>query len=277
MWPRQGPNNRNNAYSIKKGSEALELDCYVAGKDVVVPVDASIGAAEEAKLPRPGAPFACKRGPHKVLLFMGGSMSNMGRIEYSQGVRQAIQTIHINRTDFVLGGKFTLDQLRHDSRFCLTPSGWGWGWRLSLAIATQCVPVIIQPNVTQPFEDLLEGTPYRYDSFSLRYTKDDIPRLPQILEAVPESDLCRMQEMLSRIYRAFLWQQPHGPAQASAYDLTQILLCRRAKALAKRFADTGRYGLRPALGVHPDARKTFLARHPNLGCADSLAAAGIAF
>ena len=32
MWPRQGPNNRNNAYSIRPGSEALDLDCYVEGK-----------------------------------------------------------------------------------------------------------------------------------------------------------------------------------------------------------------------------------------------------
>lgn len=54
----------------------------------------------------------------QVLLFMGGSMTNMGRIEYSQGVRQAIQTIHRNQTDFVLGGKFSLDDLRA-SRYCL--------------------------------------------------------------------------------------------------------------------------------------------------------------
>ena len=67
MWPRQGPNNRNNAYSIKRGSEALDLDCYVPGKDVVVPVDANLGSAEEAKLPIHDVPFACKRGPQKVL------------------------------------------------------------------------------------------------------------------------------------------------------------------------------------------------------------------
>ena len=85
-------------------------------------------------------------------MMMGGSMTNMGRVEYSQGVRQAIQRLHINETGFVLGGKFTLDDLRN-SRFCLCPSGWGWGWRLSLAIATQCVPVIIQPNVTQVATD----------------------------------------------------------------------------------------------------------------------------
>jgi hypothetical protein len=262
-WPRQGPNDRNNAYSIKRGSEALGLDCYVEGKDVVVPVDAAIGGTEEAKLPVHGTPFACKRGPHKVLLFMGGSMQNMGRVEYSQGVRQAIQALHRNESGFVLGGRFTLDDLRA-SRFCLCPSGWGWGWRLSLAIVTQCVPVIIQPNVTQPFEDLLAGTPYAYKHWSVRLTKEDIPRLPELLRAVKMETLCSMQAMLARVYRAFLWQQPQGPLFASAYDMTQILLCRRAKALASRYA---------ASGQHPRA---WLARNA-LQCADSLEAAGIRF
>lgn len=262
-WPRQGPNDRNNAYSCKRGAESLGLDCYVPGKDVVVPVDAAIGAAEEAKLPMYATPFPCKRGPQKVLLFMGGSMSNMGRVEYSQGVRQAIQRLHINESAFVLGGQFTLDDLRN-SRFCLTPSGWGWGWRLSLAIITQCVPVIIQPNVTQPFEDLLEGTPYAYDTFALRLQKEDIPNLPSLLRAFPVERLCAMQAMLARVYRAFLWQQPQGPNFASAYDLTQVLLCRRAKALASRYA---------AQGDHPQA---WLARN-SLRCADSLEAAGIRF
>ena len=130
-WPRKGPQRRNNAYDTRRGSPATELDCYVPGKDVVVPVDAIVGRPEVAKLPRPGETFAC-RPPRKakVLMFMGGAMSNMGRVEYSQGVRQAINRIYANDTDFVLGGSFTFDDLR-DSVFCLAPSGWGWGWRLS--------------------------------------------------------------------------------------------------------------------------------------------------
>uniref|UniRef100_A0A7S2JKI6 Exostosin GT47 domain-containing protein n=1 Tax=Haptolina brevifila TaxID=156173 RepID=A0A7S2JKI6_9EUKA len=190
-------------------------------------------------------------------------MTNMGRPEYSQGVRQAIQQIHRNQSDFVLGGRFTLDDLRA-SRFCLCPSGWGWGWRLSLAIVTQCVPVIIQPNVTQPFEDLLEGTPYSYDTFAVRLTKEDIPQLPAILRSIPQHKLCSMQQMLARVYRAFLWQRPHGPTHANAYDLTQILLCRRAKALAASYQRSGK---------HPMA---YLSRHP-LECPDTLDKAAIRF
>ena len=185
-WPRQGPNRRNNAYDVRRGSPATELDCYVPGKDVVVPVDAVISQDELRKLPRPAVPFTCRPPQRaKTLMFMGGAMSNMGRVEYSQGVRQAsrnprpgsptaspalaldaplrqaIRKHHANDTGFVLGGKFTFDDLR-ESVFCLAPSGWGWGWRLTLAMITQCVPVIIQPNVTQPYEELIP-----YASFSL--------------------------------------------------------------------------------------------------------------
>ncbi len=121
QWPVRGPNRRNNAYDVSRGSVATELACYDPKKDVVVPVDASIGADEEAKLPRPGAPYTCNTR-RRTLMFMGGSMQNMGRVEYSQGVRQAINKLHANESDFVLGGKFTLDELR-DSLFCLSPSG----------------------------------------------------------------------------------------------------------------------------------------------------------
>ena len=45
-----------------------------------------------------------------------------------------------------------------------------------------CVPLIIQPNVTQPLEDILP-----YETFSLRVGLDDVPRLPEILGAVSRS------------------------------------------------------------------------------------------
>ena len=154
----------------------------------------------------------------------------------------------------------------------MLPSPWDNGcparaavrWRLSLAVLTQCVPVIIQPNVTQPFEDILDGTPYAYHTFSLRLGKADIPKLPEILRSVTDEAICRYQAQLARVYRALLWQQPHGTQHASAYDLMQIGLCRRAKALAQAYRRNG---------THPAA---YLARN-ELKCADSLEAAGIRF
>jgi hypothetical protein len=48
-------------------------------------------------------------------------------------------------------------------RYCLAPYGWGWGIRLTQMVLLGCVPVVIQPHVFQPFEDVLD-----YDAFSVR-------------------------------------------------------------------------------------------------------------
>ena len=45
---------------------------------------------------------------------------------------------------------------------CLAPSGDGWGIRLAKSVLSGCVPVIIQPSVRQPFDDLLN-----YSKFAL--------------------------------------------------------------------------------------------------------------
>jgi hypothetical protein len=67
------------------------------------------------------------------------------------------------------------------SQFCLAPSGAGWGIRIIELVMDGCIPVIIQDNITQPYEDVL---PYR--KFSLRVAEADIERLPEILRAVSQ-------------------------------------------------------------------------------------------
>jgi hypothetical protein len=47
-----------------------------------------------------------------------------------------------------------------------------------------CIPVVIQDEVTQPFEDDLE-----YSAFSLRVKESDIDRLPDILNAVTDAQV----------------------------------------------------------------------------------------
>jgi hypothetical protein len=48
-------------------------------------------------------------------------------------------------------------------RYCLSPYGFGWGIRTAQAVVAGCVPLVIQPHVFQPFEDVLD-----YDAFSVR-------------------------------------------------------------------------------------------------------------
>ena len=45
-------------------------------------------------------------------------------------------------------------------------------------------------------------------SFSLRYTKEDIPALPALLRGVSKKKLCEMQTNLAKYYRALLWDKP---------------------------------------------------------------------
>jgi hypothetical protein len=66
-------------------------------------------------------------------------------------------------------------------RFCLAPYGWGWGIRLSQIILAGCVPVIIQPHIYQPLEDVLN-----YNDFSLRLPRCVAPRAATAVRLCPQ-------------------------------------------------------------------------------------------
>lgn len=99
-------------------------------------------------------------------------------------------------------------QKEASSVFCLAPSGLGFGVRLYHAIFYGCIPVIIQDNVTQPFEDDL----LPYHLFSLRVKEDDIPQLPAILRGVKEHTIMKMQEQLACTWQHFMWSSVYGAA-----------------------------------------------------------------
>ena len=76
-----------------------------------------------------------------------------------------------------------------------------------------CVPLIIQPNVTQPLEDILP-----YETFSLRVGLDDVPRLPEILGAVSRSQHASLLRGVRNFSPLFNWHTTHGQAfDAVAY------------------------------------------------------------
>ena len=105
------------------------------------------------------------------------------------------------------------------SRFCLAPTGGGFGDRLTQAMRYGCVPLIIQPNVTQPLEDILP-----YETFSLRVGLDDVPRLPEILGAVSRSQHASLLRGVRNFSPLFNWHTTHG----QAFDAVAYTLCRRA-------------------------------------------------
>eukprot|EP00238_Polyblepharides_amylifera_P012122 CAMPEP_0196596368 /NCGR_PEP_ID=MMETSP1081-20130531/85664_1 /TAXON_ID=36882 /ORGANISM="Pyramimonas amylifera, Strain CCMP720" /LENGTH=219 /DNA_ID=CAMNT_0041921335 /DNA_START=101 /DNA_END=760 /DNA_ORIENTATION=+ len=130
------------------------------------------------------------------------------------------------------------------SLFCLAPTGDGWGRRTTLAAMYGCIPVIVQDDVQQPFEDMLP-----YHRFSIRVKETDIGDIPAILEAIPrtcgeqndtapsaqggaefrsghvggllDSHMCipRLQAELACALRVFLWSSVYGSAFGEGGDL----------------------------------------------------------
>jgi len=207
--------------SRRSSVKRSEQPCFVPGKDVPLP-------PYHAWTPLSDLP-ARSRSAWLCELFFAGQKrpwwgpkySGIG-ITYSQGVRQAVFAHYANRTGWCVSRsvkKGLSVQRWQRSRFCLAPTGGGFGDRLTQAMRYGCVPLIIQPNVTQPLEDILP-----YETFSLRVGLDDVPRLPEILGAVSRSQHASLLRGVRNFSPLFNWHTTHG----QAFDAVAYTLCRRA-------------------------------------------------
>lgn len=161
--------------------------------------------------------------PNRTLLlfFAGGSRPDL---TYSGGVRQDVAA-YLSRLspappDVVYltnNGTSAYRTLLGTAVFCLTPYGYGWGVRVVIAMTAGCIPLIIQDGVHQPYEDLLP-----YADFSLRLARTDIPRLLDILRAVPQEERDALRFGMAQHYRSFMWG-----GDGTAYNATIASLGRR--------------------------------------------------
>ncbi|KAL8552784.1 hypothetical protein ACS0TY_001460 [Phlomoides rotata] len=106
-------------------------------------------------------------------------------------------------------------QLMKSSKYCICPMGYEVNSpRIVEAIYYECVPVIIADNFVPPLNDVLN-----WDAFSVFVAEKDIPKLKEILLAIPLRRYVVMQTNIKKLQRHFLWNQ-----KPVRYDLFHMIL-----------------------------------------------------
>ncbi|GAX75783.1 hypothetical protein CEUSTIGMA_g3226.t1 [Chlamydomonas eustigma] len=93
-------------------------------------------------------------------------------------------------------GDYSILLLR--SKFCLALPGDGWSARFEDAVLHGCIPVIIMDNTQVPFESILD-----LQSFAVRILQKDIPRIVDIITAIPESKAEEMRANVHKVWHRF--------------------------------------------------------------------------
>ena len=233
--------NRTHEFSLAASdaapAEARLWPCSSA-LDVVVPPYMAAWVDYAPSTPHP-APWECE-------LFFAGSTTHENAIYYSQGIRQLVIDHHAHRPNFCLTSHAHLppdEYLRRfrNARFCLAPSGEGWGDRLHRAMRAGCVPLIMQPNVSMPFEDVLP-----YARFSLRLGRADVPTLHRKLAAISPTTHEELRRNVHKYAPAFNWHESRG----RAYEYARFSLCRRAYPRDSAAKKEACASLRPRVASH---------------------------
>ena len=86
-----------------------------------------------------------------------------------------------------------MQELRN-ATFCAVFPGNGWG-HLEAPIIMGCIPVVVQDEILVPWENVLD-----FGSFGLRIPRAQLPRLPQILRAIPEERVRQLQRGLVAVW-----------------------------------------------------------------------------
>lgn len=86
--------------------------------------------------------------------------------------------------------------------------------RIVESIYAQCVPVILSQNYVLPFSDVL-----RWEAFSIQVDLSEIPRLKEVLMAVPEEKYKMLKENLKAVRRHFELNHP-----AKRFDVFHMIL-----------------------------------------------------
>ncbi|PNW83252.1 hypothetical protein CHLRE_05g233450v5 [Chlamydomonas reinhardtii] len=125
---------------------------------------------------------------------------------YSAGMRQAVYFHHSKRPGYVIVPRsrtYVADM--SSARFCLAPTGGGHGKRQVLVARFGCVPVPVTDWVLQPYEPELD-----WAAFSVPVAEADVPRMHEILAAINDTALARMQRAVACASKHLWWSSMWG-------------------------------------------------------------------
>ncbi|XP_066314043.1 probable glycosyltransferase At5g25310 isoform X2 [Miscanthus floridulus] len=189
----------------------LSEGIFIRGKDVSLP---------ETFLRSPRRPLRDIGGrpaaQRTILAFFAGQMHGRVRpvlLKY-WGDKDADMRIY-SRLPHRITRKRNYVQHMKSSKYCMCPMGYEVNSpRIVEAIYYECVPVIIADNFVLPFDAALN-----WSAFSVVVPESDVPKLKEILLAIPESRYITLQSNVKRVQKHFLWHP--NPVK---YDIFHMIL-----------------------------------------------------
>lgn len=184
---------------------------FVAGKDVSLP---------ETTIRNPRRPLRNLGGKRvsqrPILAFFAGRMHGRVRpiLQKNWHGKDDDMRIYVS---LPISVSRTMSYVQHmkSSKYCLCPMGYEVNSpRIVEAIYYECVPVIIADNFVLPLSDVLD-----WSAFSIVVPEKDIPKLKEILLAIPIRRYLTMQNNVKMLQKHFLWN-----ARPVRYDLFHMIL-----------------------------------------------------
>lgn len=183
----------------------------MAGKDVSLP---------ETTIRTPRKPLRNVGGnrvsQRPILAFFAGNMHGRVRPTLLKYWRDKDEDMRIyGPLPDRVSRKMSYVQHMKSSKYCLCPMGYEVNSpRIVEAIYYECVPVIIADNFVLPFTEVLD-----WSAFSVVVAEQDIPKLKEILLAIPLRRYLNMQTNVKMVQKHFLWNP-----RPIRYDLFHMIL-----------------------------------------------------
>lgn len=219
----------SNLITFKKNS--LSLGFHRKGIDIVVPPE---GRCEEEEVVKKSPFFQNLEVKRNILFYYSGPVKVYKCVVNSGGQRYLTKryklnqnecnrvmvrakayrtlqawarknpTVQIGRRAQLISDKYFPEA---SAKFCFNPTGkyGSWNTRLKRSVISGCIPVLVNINEAQPWEDLII-----YKKFSVILGYDDIANIPRIVEGISEEEYFKKRAELEKVWKFFAFTLDGG-------------------------------------------------------------------